>query len=38
MERQFNIIEEAKSIFDKEIEALNKTRESLDENFETVVK
>lgn len=38
MERQFNIIEEAKSIFDKEIEALNKTRDSLDENFETVVK
>jgi len=38
MEQQFNIIEEAKSIFNKEIEALNKTRDALDSNFETVVK
>ncbi len=38
MEQQFNIIQEAKSIFDKEIEALNKTRDSLDADFETVVR
>lgn len=38
MEQQFNIVNEAKNIFDKEIEALNKVRDSLGEDFETLVK
>lgn len=38
MEQQFNIVSEAKSIFDKEIEALNKVRDSLGEDFEALVK
>jgi len=33
----FNIIEEAKNIFDKEMEALIKTRDSLGEDFETIL-
>ncbi len=38
MEQQFNIVNEAKSIFDKEIGALLKVRDSLSEDFETLVK
>lgn len=38
MEQQFNIVNEAKSIFDKEIQALLKVRDSLGEDFETLVK
>lgn len=34
---QVNIIEEAKSIFNKEIEALNKTKDSIGEDFEKIV-
>lgn len=34
----FDVISEAKSIFDKEIEALVKTRDALGEDFETLVK
>lgn len=37
MTSNFSVIDEAKKIFDIEIEALNKTRDSLDENFETLV-
>lgn len=37
MTSNFSIIEEARKIFDIEIEALNKTKESLDESFETLV-
>ena len=33
----FNVINEAKNIFDKEIEALIKTRDSLGEDFETIL-
>lgn len=35
---QFNIIEEAKSVFDKEIEALTLTRDSIGHDFETILK
>ena len=38
MEQKFDIVTEAKNIFDKEIEALNKVRDSLGEDFETLVK
>ena len=38
MDKQFNYISEAKNIFDKEILALAKTKDSLDENFETLLK
>lgn len=38
MTKEFDIIIEAKSIFDKEITALLKTRDSLDEDFATVVR
>ncbi len=38
MEQQFNIVNEAKNIFDKEIDALLKVRDSLGEDFETLVK
>ena len=38
MEQQFNIVDEAKNIFNKEIEALNKVRDSLGEDFQTLVK
>ena len=38
MEKEFDIITEAKSIFDKEITALLKTRESLNEDFAAVVR
>ena len=34
----FNVIEEAKNIFDKEIEALVKTRDSLGDDFEIILK
>lgn len=37
METQFDTIREAKNIFDKEIEALCKTRDSLGEDFEMIV-
>ena len=37
MERQFNTINEARSVFDKEIEALQKTRDALGEDFEVLV-
>lgn len=37
MTSNFSVIDEAKKIFDIEIEALNKTKEALDENFETLV-
>ena len=33
----FSILDEAKKIFDIEIEALNRTKDSLDENFELLV-
>lgn len=35
--KNFSIIEEAKDIFNKEIDALLKTRDSLGKNFETIV-
>lgn len=38
MEQKFDIVTEAKNIFDKEIDALNKVRDSLGEDFETLVK
>lgn len=38
MNNKFDIIAEAKSIFDKEITAIQKTRDSLNEDFETVVR
>ena len=38
MNTQFDITAEAKSIFDKEIIALEKTRDALNEDFETVVR
>lgn len=38
MNNEFDIITEAKSIFDKEITALLKTRDSLDEDFAEVVR
>jgi len=37
MNSVFSVLDEAKKIFDIEIEALNKTRDSLDENFEALV-
>ena len=37
MSSGFSVLDEAKKIFDVEIEALNKTRNSLDENFEILV-
>lgn len=37
MNKDFNVIEEAKSIFDKEIDALVKTRDSLGEDFEKLL-
>ncbi len=37
MNKEFNIIEEAKQIFDKEILALEKTKASLGEDFNTLV-
>ena len=38
MNKEFDIISEAKSIFDKEIEALVKTRDVIGEDFETIVR
>ena len=38
MHKEFDIISEAKSIFDKEIEALIKTRDVIGEDFETMVR
>lgn len=38
MNIDFNVIEEAKKIFDIEIESLKKTRDAIDENFETILK
>ena len=35
---QFNIIEEAKTVFDKEIEALKLTRDAIGHDFETILK
>lgn len=37
MQNAFDIVAEAKSIFDKEITAIEKTKNALDERFETVV-
>lgn len=37
MEKKFDYISEAKKVFDKEIEALEKTRDALGENFETIL-
>lgn len=37
MEKEFDIVAEAKAIFDKEIEAIIKTRDSLDDDFATAV-
>ena len=37
MEATFDVINEAKSIFNKEMEALVKTRDSLGEDFENLV-
>mgnify|MGYP000746616809 FL=1 len=36
MEATFDVINEAKSIFNKEMEALVKTRDSLGEDFESL--
>ena len=38
MNREFDVIAEAKSIFDKEIEALEKTRDVIGADFETIVR
>ena len=38
MNNDFNIIAEAKSIFDKEIEALAKTRDAIGDDFETIIR
>ncbi|MBE5773442.1 MAG: KpsF/GutQ family sugar-phosphate isomerase [Clostridiales bacterium] len=38
MDTQFDVIAEAKSIFDKEIEALEKTRNVIGEDFETIIR
>jgi len=38
MDTQFDIIAEAKSIFDKEIEALAKTRDVIGDDFETIIR
>lgn len=37
MTQEFDIVSEAKKIFDKEIDALNKTKDSLDDSFKKVV-
>ncbi len=37
MAQEFDIVAEAKKIFDKEIDALNKTKDSLDDSFKKVV-
>ena len=37
MDFQFNVIEEAKKIFDMEMDALVKTRDALGEDFENLV-
>ena len=37
MEKKFDYISEAKKVFDKEIEALEKTRDALGEDFETIL-
>lgn len=37
MELDFNTVEEAKGIFDKEIEALVKTRDALGPDFEQIL-
>ena len=37
METEFDVVYEAKQIFDKEIEALEKTRDSIDYDFEKIV-
>lgn len=37
MEKQFDYISEAKKVFDKEIEALEKTRDALGDIFETIL-
>lgn len=37
MDTQFNVLTEAKNVFDKEIEALTKTRDALGAEFETMV-
>lgn len=37
MREEFNIVDEAKSIFDKEIEALVKTRDSIGSDFELIL-
>lgn len=37
MDKQFDVIDEAKKIFDKEIEAIEKTKESLGEEFVKIV-
>ena len=37
MDKKFDYINEAKKVFDKEIEALQKTRDALGEDFETIL-
>ena len=37
MDKKFDYISEAKNVFDKEIEALTKTRDALGEDFETIL-
>lgn len=37
MDTQFDIIAEAKSIFDKEMEAIARTKEAIGEDFETII-
>ena len=37
MDKKFDYISEAKKVFDKEIEALEKTRDALGEDFETIL-
>ena len=37
MDKKFDYISEAKKVFDKEIEALQKTRDTLGEDFETIL-
>ena len=37
MDKKFDYISEAKKVFDKEIEALTKTRDALGEDFETIL-
>ena len=38
MDTQFDIIAEAKSIFDKEMDALAKTKDAIGEDFETIIR